>query len=172
MSNYRRHYQKGGLYFFTVVTWNWQPIFHEIKNVEMLRQTFRSVIARRPFTVDAIVVLPDHLHCIWQLPEEDNNYSTRWMLIKKQVSSQLRVTANRRREKPVWQRRFWEHMIRDEADRQRHMDYIYYNPVKHGYVRSPGKWGNSSFSRAVAQGLYDRQWGAYEPTTITGLEYE
>lgn len=172
MSNYHRTHLAGGCYFFTVVTLNRTPIFTNEKRVEVLRQVIRKVMATRPFEIDAMVILPEHLHCIWSMPEGDADYSSRWREIKKAASRQISTVTNTRHERNVWQRRFWEHAIRDEEDWRKHVDYIHYNPVKHGLVRSPGEWPWSSFSRAVDKGWYDESWGSSEPTTILGMECE
>jgi len=172
MSNYHRYYKKGGIYFFTVVTYKRQKLFDNGRFIEMLRKSFRAVMEKRPFVLDAIVVLPDHLHCIWQLPAGDDDYSTRWMLIKKNISSALKSNKNHRGEKFVWQRRFWEHWLRDDKDWRCHMDYIHYNPVKHGYVNKPLNWKYGSFRQAVSKGLYVEHWGASAPSSIEGLHYE
>ena len=163
MSNYRRVLSPGGCFFFTVVTYNRQPIFANTWAVDRLRDGFCRVRSKRPFTVDAMVVLPDHVHCIWRLPAEDDDYATRWRLIKHHVARGMEVQRTGRREKQVWQRRYWEHLIRDETDWRRHMDYIHYNPVKHGLVESPLDWEYSSFRKYVAQGKYPAHWGAGKP---------
>jgi len=173
--DYRRHYQPGGHYFFTVVTASRRPLL--IDHVERLRQAFRHVLRARPFVLEAIVVLPDHLHTLWRLPEGDADYSQRWSLLKRKFSAGLPATpANpsqaQRREKGIWQRRFWEHTIRDAEDWRRHLDYIHYNPVKHGYTQAPGDWPHSSFMRFVRKGWYDVDWGNSEPRTVRGLELE
>lgn len=172
---YRRNYQAGGVYFFTVVTQSRRPVL--IEHITRLRLAFRQVKARYPFEIDAVVILPDHLHTIWRLSEDDNDYSRRWMVLKRIFSSGLgpgvRTESQQvKREKGIWQRRFWEHAIRDEEDWRRHMDYIHYNPVKHGYVSSPGKWPYGSFSRAVHEGMYEPDWGASEPELIRGVDWE
>jgi putative transposase len=121
-----------------------------------------------PFKIEAIVILPDHLHCLWTLPPGDEDFSTRWRLIKSYFSHRCTesdqgfVSASRRRkqEKAVWQRRFWEHQIRDEIDFARHVEYIHYNPVKHGLVKAPLDWAYSSFGRYVRTGYYPADWGA------------
>ena len=172
MSNYRRYRQNGSSYFFTVVTHSRRKIFHSEPAVELLRAAFRSVMKTRPFIIDAIAVLPDHIHSLWSLPDGDEDYSTRWMVIKKQVSTHMNAAKNHRGEKQVWQRRFWEHLIRDENDYQRHLDYIHYNPVKHGYVLRPAEWLHSSFNKAVADGLYEMNWGAHEPAGIKSMKCE
>jgi putative transposase len=160
--DYRRYYQAGGTYFFTVVTENREPLL--IQNIDRLRVSFHHGMQRYPFVIDGLVVLPDHLHTLWRLPDGDDNFSIRWMVIKRKFSAGL--TANfvntskqQKREKGIWQRRFWEHCIRDERDWGRHMDYVHYNPVKHGYCAKPADWPYSSFHRAVKEGLYEADWG-------------
>lgn len=172
MSNYRRAYLPGGIYFFTVVTFNRVPVFTDENRVEALRQAFRKVKATRPFEIDAMVILPEHLHCIWRMPEGDADYSSRWREIKKASSRQISTATNARNERMVWQRRFWEHAIRDEEDWRRHVDYIHYNPVKHGLASSPGEWAWSSFDNAVRKGWYEQTWGDREPATIVGMDCE
>src|SRR5699024_3794864 len=130
--NYRRAFVLGGVLFFTVVTFERRPIFSSDDAVAHLREAFRKVKAARPFTVDAVVVLPDHLHCIWRLPEGDGDYSSRWREIKKAASRAIAPRSDDRQERWAWQRRFWEHVIRDDDDWRRHVEYIHYNPVKHG----------------------------------------
>lgn len=116
----------------------------------------------------AAVVLPDHLHCIWTLPPEDHDFSTRWRLIKtwftKHCDDNLRADPDaarqRKDEQAIWQHRFWEHLLRDEKDYARHLEYIHYNPVKHGYVQRPIDWPYSSFRAYVHKGIYPEDWGA------------
>jgi len=165
---YRRMVVPGGTFFFTVVTFQRRTIFSSPDAVSLLRDAFRRTMAQRPFTVVASVVLPDHLHIIWTLPAEITDYSTRWTLIKRYFTQNWTtpdsIYTNPSRllkgEKEVWQRRFWEHHIRDESDLARHIEYIHYNPVKHGYVRSPAEWEYSSFRRFVQNGIYSPDWGA------------
>ncbi|WP_080811207.1 REP-associated tyrosine transposase [Halomicronema hongdechloris] len=162
--DYRRYYHPGGTYFFTVVTQNRQPLL--IRNIDRLRAAFRHGMQRHPFVIDGIVVLPDHLHTLWRLPEDDDNFSIRWMVIKRKFSAGLKDgcvndSKRRKREKGIWQRRFWEHWIRDQQDWERHLDYIHYNPVKHGYCEQPADWPYSSFHRAVTQGFYQADWGTH-----------
>ncbi len=172
MSNYQRLRLIGACYFFTVVTWRRKPIFTDNNKVQLLRDALRKVKEAQPFHIDAIVVLPDHLHCIWQMPENDADYSSRWREIKKAVSRQIDTTTNARHERLIWQRRFWEHTIRNEHDWQRHMDYIHYNPVKHGLVKQPSDWPWSSFANAVKKGWYAADWGAQPPSHISDMEIE
>jgi putative transposase len=169
VSDYRRLYIPGGCYFFTVVTYHRLPVFANPEHVNALREAFRAVKAAHPFEVQAMVVLPDHLHCLWRLPEDDAGFSTRWRDIKNLVSRQIDTSINPRREKAVWQRRFWEHAIRDQDDWARHVDYIHWNPVKHDYVLSPEDWPYSSFALAVRKGWYPAAWGRVEPPDIDGL---
>jgi len=172
MSQYHRARIAGGCYFFTVVTLHRQPFFGQAEKVNLLRQAFRFVKVQRPFYLEAIVVLPDHLHCIWQLPDGDTDYSSRWRLIKQYVARDIPTIVNDRGEKAVWQRRFWEHFIRDDQDWRRHLDYIHYNPVKHEYVAQPKDWPYSSFHRAVKQGWYPPDWGETKPEEIDQMELE
>jgi putative transposase len=126
-------------------------------------------VQRFPFTIDAVCLLPDHIHCIWVLPEEDTNYAIRWKEIKrlftqgylKHVGSGEARNASRLRrgEAAIWQRRFWEHTIREESDLNRYPDYIHYNPVKHGLVPSVSAWPWSSFHLYIRMGWYDKEWG-------------
>jgi len=172
MSQYRRATTPGGTYFFTVVTWKRRKWFENESNVEILRAALRKTMNERPFVIEAAVILPDHLHTIWRLPEGDSDYSGRWREIKKRVSRALAPESNSRNERQVWQRRFWEHQIRDEYDWRNHMDYIHYNPVKHGLVVRPADWPWSSFHLAVANGWYEQSWGAVEPKNIRGMTME
>lgn len=165
MSNYRRA-REGNLFFFTVVTWKRQRIFEQEHAQSILGNVIREVKQRYPFKNEAFVLLPDHLHCIWRLPDSD--YSIRWALIKKEFTKrakQLFLIENtksrlKKREGTIWQRRFWEHVIRDEQDYINHCDYIHYNPVKHGLVDIPRKWKASSFHRFVKEGKYPHDWCA------------
>ena len=165
---YRRAFVPGGSYFFTVVTARRRKLFVDEGAVEVLRQAFRHVNEKRPFTVNAMVVLPDHLHCIWTLAPTDKDYSTRWRLIKTWVTKHYKHRGGQ----TLWQPRYWEHVIRDETDYRQHVEYIHYNPVKHGYVRQPFAWPHSSFQRYVKQGLYMRDWGSSEPVLYESVGYE
>ncbi len=160
MVNYRRNYIKGGTYFFTV------NLYHRktgllTQYIDELRHAFRVVKQQRPFQIDAIVILPDHLHTIWTLPEDDDNYPQRWRSIKSQFTRAIKakgypIKKNKRGEHYVWQRRYWEHTIKDNRDLQHHINYIYYNPVKHGHVSKVSDWQYSSFHQYVANGILDK----------------
>lgn len=171
---YRRITAPGGTFFFTQVTFERRKIFADEQAVALLRQAFRSVILKHPFEIEAAVVLPDHLHMLWRLPQGDSDYSTRWRLIKSYFTHHwggardIPNTGSRRSkaEQAVWQRRFWEHLIRDERDWKRHVEYIHFNPVKHGLVRAPVEWKYSSFLTFVKEGLYTPDWGAGESPKI------
>jgi putative transposase len=164
VTDYRRYFVPGGSYFFTVALADRSlPLLTE--NITGLRTAFRHVRTEMPFTIDAIVVLPDHLHTIWVLPPGDSDFSTRWKKIKAVFSRHLpdfeyrSVSRTQKGERGIWQRRFWEHALRDESDWRRHMDYIHFNPVKHGHVRCVADWVYSSFHRYVQLGAYPRDWG-------------
>ena len=159
MSEYHRLFVKGGTYFFTVVTYNRQPLLCEQPALIRLKAAFRYVMDKHPYRIDGLVILPDHLHCIWRLPEDDGNFSIRWNMLKRYFSISMDGPTNKRREKTIWQRRFWEHLIRDEDDLHRCLDYIHYNPVKHGYVERPYDWDSSTFKQHVKRGFYDMNWG-------------
>jgi len=163
---YRRAFIPGGSFFFTVVTAQRRPILVTSLAVEVLRGAFRSVQSSRPFAVNAIVVLPDHLHCIWTLPPGDGDFANRWRLIKtqftKRCASALHLLSEPDRKKSPWQHRYWEHALRDETDFMRHVEYIHFNPVKHRLVTSAFEWPYSSFRRYVRAGLYPADWGCDE----------
>jgi len=163
MIGYRRNFAPGGSYFFTVNLFDRRSRLLT-ENIERLRAAFRYVRSRHPFTVDAIVVLPDHLHAIWTLPPGEAGFDLRWRLIKSAFSRSLPggefVSASRfsKGERGIWQRRYWEHTIRDERDFERHADYIHFNPVKHAYVSRAADWPYSSFRRFVRLGVYPEDW--------------
>ena len=168
MVRYRRNFVPGGAFFFTVVLENRRSSLL-VDKIASLRLAFRVTRAERPFKLDAIVILPDHLHAVMTLPDGDSDFSGRWRRIKSAFTRQVvaegvPVSQNRRGEYALWQRRFWEHTVRDDTDFARHIDYIHYNPVKHGYVTSPGHWPWSSFGLHVRLGQYPPDWGASEPT--------
>jgi putative transposase len=164
MSNYRRYRVKGGAYFFTVNLLERYPNDLLVRHVDTLRSIVRKVRMNYPFHIDAWVVLPDHMHCVWTLPEGDADFAGRWRLIKQSFSKTLPLIELRsktritRGERGIWQRRFWEHLIRDEADLTVHIDYCHINPVKHGYVKRVADWPYSSFHRHVARGIYPLDW--------------
>lgn len=170
MPEYRRFPVEGGTFFFTVVTFNRLPILTSEKAREILRFAWKSTQERFPFKTDAICLLPNHLHCIWTLPDGDPNYSVRWKEIKRlftkgyleqigpgETRSESRIKRN---EAAIWQRRFWEHTIRDDRDFNQHVEYIHYNPVKHGVVKHPVNWPWSSFHQYLKMGYYAESWGS------------
>ena len=144
------------------------------ESIDALRTAFRETQRHHPFTIDAIVVLPDHLHTVWTLPEGDADFSTRWRLIKTSLSRKLAggesISSSRvgKGERGIWQRRYWEHTIRDEIDFSRHIDYVHINPVKHGLVKRVGDWPYSSFHRMVRDGIYPEDWAG----DVSGLDGE
>lgn len=173
MSNYRRSKTLGASYFFTVVTHKRQKIFSSEENIKLLRDAFKKTKARKPFEIEAIVILPDHLHCILKMPEDDYDFSGRWREIKKYVTKRICSVRNNRNEGNIWQRRFWEHQIRDDQDWCNHMDYIHFNPVKHGYVNAAEEWQWSSFRKWIKRGVYEQNWGCIEtPENIKEMDHE
>lgn len=162
MPNYHRLHLPGHCYFFTLVTFERRPILASSQAVTLLMRTISTVKAKWPFEMIAHVVLPDHVHMLWQLPEDSGDFSTRMMLIKSNFSRSYSKVANpseprppsrqRRREQTVWQRRFSEHAIRDQCDLDRHMDYIHFNPVHHGLVADAAQWPYSSYRTYYASG--------------------
>jgi len=173
MSDYRRNYIPGGTFFFTVVTQERRPILSSDTAHKCLREALREEQSRRAFKIIAIVLLPDHLHTIWTLPGNDANFSVRWSRIKERftrsylasggVEALQTQSRQRHRERGVWQRRFWEHTCRDEDDLKRCLDYLHWNPVKHGLVGRVQDYPWSSFHRFVQMGEYDLNWGSENP---------
>jgi putative transposase len=160
---YRRNVVPGGTFFFTATLYD-RRSSALVDHVDKLRGAFRATRLESPFTVDAIVILPDHLHVIMTLPEGDSDYSGRWRRIKsvfthRVVASGTPVPHNHRGEFALWQRRFWEHTIRNDTDFERCADYIHFNPVRHGLVASPSDWPYSSLHRYVRTGILPADWG-------------
>lgn len=162
MVNYRRSQEKGGTYFFTVNLKNRKENYLTCY-IEQLRESFRIVKQQYPFEIVASVILPDHLHIIWTLPDNDSVYSTRWKAIKSKftkllIKEDVLLNKNKKGEYNLWQRRFWEHKIRDELDLKCHVDYIHYNPVKHGHVKQVIDWPHSSFHSYVDKNYLKIDW--------------
>jgi putative transposase len=171
MPNYRRFHRPGATWFFTVVSHRRQQLFCQSQVRKSLRASIQKCRIRHPFEILAWVLLPDHMHCIWQLPERDSNYSQRWKLIKQRVTRDLRTSplAAPSLEGAVWQKRFWEHCIRDDKDFERHLDYVHFNPVKHGYSLAPSGWPYSTFHRYQREGIYSVDWACDpEQVKLTG----
>ena len=168
MSRYRRADVAGGSYFFTVVTERRQRILTDEPIRRALRESITYVREHYPFAINGWVLLPDHLHTIWTLPEDDGDFASRWRLIKTRVTkacgklyTQPNFLTARRAAKQcgtLWQHRYWEHLIRDDADFKHHMDYLHINPVKHGLVQRVRDWPYSSFHRCVQIGVYPMDW--------------
>ncbi len=164
MPDYRRNRVEGGTYVFTLALADRRSDLL-VREVAALRASVSRTRALYPFSIDAWVVLPEHLHAVWTLPEGDADFPTRWTLIKRGFSARIEKGESRsasriaKGERGIWQRRFWEHTVRNEADFARHVDYVHFNPVKHGLVSSACDWPFSSFRRAVAVGYYPTDWG-------------
>ncbi|WP_313087181.1 REP-associated tyrosine transposase [Pseudomonas sp.] len=164
MSDYRRSQAPGGTWFFTVTLADRRSRLL-VEEIEHLRHAYGQTQQARPFRTLAICVLPDHLHAIWTLPDGDSDFAGRWSLLKSTFSRQLPAHTRtqsqvRKREKGIWQRRYWEHQIRDASDLQRHVDYIHFNPVKHGLVERVADWPYSNFDRYVKNGLVRGDWAS------------
>ncbi|MFW5733142.1 MAG: REP-associated tyrosine transposase [Planctomycetota bacterium] len=167
MPSYRRNYH-GEYFFLTVVTASRRPLFEDEANRNILSIALRKTLAERPFEITAIVLLPDHLHMIWRMPEDDSDYSTRLSIIKDRFTrsylaaggTEASVSPGKRmkRHRGVWQPKFWEHTIKDARDFHMHVDYVHLNPVKHGWVKSPRDWPWSSFHRYVRCGWHESDW--------------
>lgn len=176
MTEYRRAHVPGATWFFTVNLAERKGNRLLVEKIDVLRTAFETVRARHPFRMDAVAILPDHLHCILTLPPDDMDFSTRWGLIKgyfsRAVEKGERVSSSRakRGERGIWQRRFWEHLIRDQDDFNRHADYIHWNPVKHGWVHCVADWPHSSFHEYVRHGVYPANWGGEGMTDLGGGE--
>lgn len=179
MPDYRRYRVAGGTYFFPVNLLERYPNDLLVRHIELLRTVARKVRGNRPFHIDAWVILPDHLHCVWSLPPGDDDFTNRWRLIKQGFSKALPMTERRssvriargesqgqglalpgalRMQRAIWQRRFWEHVIRSDKDYAAHVDYCHINPFKHGYVKRVADWPFSTFHRYVESGLYPVDW--------------
>ncbi len=173
MSRYRRARVPGATYFFTVNLFNRRSDLL-VRHIDLLRDTVRATRSRHPFQIDAWVVLPDHMHCVWTLPDGDADFALRWKVIKfafarRLPKTELLTTTQRSRgERGIWQRRYWEHLIQDERDYRRHVDYVHRNPLKHGLVECVVDWPYSSFHRAVGAGVYPAGWCGDEAAGFAG----
>lgn len=171
MPDYRRNFLPGGSFFFTV------NLLERRRGlltcyIDLLRNSVRRVRRLYPFRTEAWVVLPDHLHCVWTLPPGDSDFAVRWRLIKllfcKELPQEERLSAvrHRRNERGIWQRRYWEHTLRDEKDFQAHVDYVHINPVKHGLAKKAADWPYSTFHRYVRAGILSVNWAGGDEETI------
>ena len=174
MPNYRRAYHPGGTWFFTVNLLERHGNDLLVREIDRLRTVVRRVRELHPFTIDAWVVLPEHMHCIWTLPAGESDFSMRWRLIKALFSrslpkierrSAVRIAAD---ERGIWQRHYWEHCIREDADYARHMDYVHVNPLKHRLVNRVVDWPYSSFHRLVQAGVYPADWCGDTSVVVAG----
>lgn len=156
------------LIFFTVVTYRRQRSLCDEMVRSALFEGIKATQTTHPFTIDAWVLLPGHLHCMWTLPPDDADFDIRWAMIKRYVTKRcspelkreewMNTSKQKRKESTLWQRRFWEHQIRNERDFERHLDYLHYNPVKHGLIEKVADWPHSTFHRYVRQGVYEINW--------------
>lgn len=175
MTDYRRRKFPGGYYFFTVITHQRRPIFSHASARHYLKQAWLQTQTEKPFENVALCLMPEHLHCVWKLPDGDFNYSQRWASIKSRFTRlwlsdggiEANQTPSRRnkRERGVWQRRFWEHQIRDWEDLENHVCYIHTNPLKHGLVEHPQQWPWSTWHKYYKKGFYSQT-----PTSIINAD--
>lgn len=182
MPDYLRNLVEGGTYFFTVVTYHRKHVFSNILARKILHDAWTITNHRHPFETIAVCLLPDHIHCMWKMPEGDSDYSTRWKEIKRHFSinyqkqigyGEERNTSHlKHKEVAVWQRRFWEHTIEGEDDFEAHFDYIHFNPIKHGYVERAADWQWSSFHRYVIKGIYDLNWAGGDEGKLDCLIFD
>jgi putative transposase len=172
--HYRRSDAAGGTWFFTVNLLNRKNDLL-VRHIDLLREVIREVRQAHPFEIIAMVVLPEHIHAVWQLPEGDADYPMRWSLIKAGFSRRMakgefiRKSRELKRERGIWQRRYWEHQIRDDADLAAHVDYIHINPVKHGHSARAADWPYSSIHRFIRKGWATQDWGYAPETTNEGF---
>jgi putative transposase len=190
MPNYRRAIVPGGTFFFTVVTWQRRPVLCNPDLRAALREAITNVRGTHPVTIDAWVLLHDHLHCVWTLPDGDGDFAVRWAMIKRFVTRRTGFSGGgaqsapyearphcvsrsrlKRHEGRLWQRRFWEHQVRDLADLKRCLDYLHWNPVKHGLVARVADWPYSTFHRWVNDGMYPVDWGGEVVRQIDGRDF-
>jgi putative transposase len=163
MVQYRRNKTKGGSYFFTLTLQDRRTDLL-VKHVDVLRKSIKKVQLELPFKIEAIVILPEHLHALWKLPTDDENYSVRWQKIKSLFTHEIikcgvPLKKGRKDEYNLWQHRYWEHTIKDERDFENHVNYIHYNPVKHNLVKQVRDWQYSSFHTYVKNGILPLDWG-------------
>jgi len=177
MPDYRRYRVPGGTYFFTVNLLERYANDLLVRHIDTLRSVVHDTRKRWPFHIDAWVFLLEHLHCVWTLPIGDDGNANRWRVIKQGFSKALPITERRSAvrvalgERGIWQRRFWEHVIRDDADYAAHIDYCHINPVKHGLVKRVSDWPYSTFHRYVGQGLYPLNWATSLDINFVGGEH-
>ena len=173
MVNYRRSFVPGGTFFFTVTLKNRRSNLL-IERIGLLKDAFNKVKEMHPFIMKAYVIMPEHLHMIWELPIGDANYSLRWKKIKALftksiIKAGLELSRTKHNECRLWQRRFWEHMIKDESDLENHVNYIHYNPIKHGLVEELRDWPHSLFHYYVQSGRICEGWGSSRPSIVDGV---
>ncbi|GAA0199116.1 transposase [Kangiella japonica] len=173
MVQYRRNRVEGASYYFTV-NLNDRSKDYLTRYIHDLRHSFRVCRASMPFTIDVTVILPEHLHCIWTLPDDGSNYSARWRKVKttftqRLIQQNINISKDRHGQYNLWQRRYWERTIRNDKEFSAYVDYIHYNPVKHGYVSKVQDWKYSSFHRFVREGKLSRDWGGENLTNTLGL---
>ena len=173
MSNIRRYYIPNAIVFVTSVTNKRERIFLKRQSNELLLTTIESVRKEKYFELMAFVILPDHFHFLIKMPDETNNFSKILQLIKGRFTNNFKISQGITDSISIWQKRFWDHIIRSEQDLKNHLDYIHWNPLKHGLVDEPEKWFWSSYSNWIKLGLYENGWGRFEkPVNIQNMNFE
>ena len=173
MVRYRRNFLPGGTFFFTLTLRDRRSSLL-VEHIDALRESFRVARERHPFIIDAIVIMPEHLHMVMTLPPDDTKYDTRLRFVKSRFTRALvqrgvALARNARGEYNLWQRRFWEHTIRDDTDLQHHVDYIHFNPVKHGHTTRAVEWPHSSIHRYIRMGWLNANWATQDNSA--GIEF-
>jgi putative transposase len=163
MSILRRYHRQGNIYFITNVTHERKPVL--VDNVDLFRAALNAVNVRTPFEIMAWVVLHDHFHFIVDPKQQDISDLLQKIKMSFGALWRKRMNVNSGR---VWQNRFWDHIIRDQTDLNRHIDYVHFNPVKHGYVTSPFEWQQSSIHKYEEEGFYSQDWGKMDEVSIQG----
>jgi len=173
MPNFRRYYVPNAIVFITAVTANRIPYFQREDDIVLFWQTLREAQRHHPFRLLAYVLLPDHFHWLMRVEREDGNFSDAMHSIKRNCTLNYKRAHSITRPFSLWQSRFWDHVIRNEEDLERHFDYVHWNPVKHGYVGRPGEWRDSTFAHWLERGYYEADWAAQdEPAYIAQMDYE
>jgi len=172
MPNFHRFYLPNSIIFITNVTRERKPIFADMQNLEIYRETMRLLKEHHAFQMLAYVILPDHFHWLLQMKDQSGDFSKIMHSFKRGFTMNYRRRNDLQQPVSLWQSRFWDHVIRDETDLQKHFDYIHWNPVKHGYVKDACEWSNSSYGYWFEKAYYGKQWGMDEPSSITGMDFE
>jgi len=173
MPDYRRFYIPNSITFITCVTRDRYPYLKSKSDIDLFFSTLARVKEIKPFELMAYVVLPDHFHWLMKVDQSSGNFSKVMHSIKRNFTQNYKQAHNVQKSISIWQRGFWDHVIRDERDLEIHLDYIHWNPIKHGCVNKPSNWPYSTYRDWEGMGIYDLGWGCVEiPENISGLNFE